>query len=264
MKKIVAVFAALFMIAVFAPQASANNQKALVIIDSYFDSRSGVEIVCLATDACKSTVTIVPKAVSDNANHGNAMVEIAKKNIGSGKIIALRMSTATSRTAANINGADFIRALSWVESNMTNVAAVSFSRAISANRVAGDCKISTSGLGMKAADGDALIRSKISILKSNGIPVFISTGNKFGNVVDYPACITDSVSVATGDMNRSGLPASTTSWNSDTDHFVSQSKAVYVSTVFGPVPMTTSPATAALAAKWVATNSLVKFETVLS
>ena len=246
-----------------ATVANAAEPKALVIIDSYFDSRSGIEIVCLATDGCKSIVTKPPTSPSDNAHHGNAMAEIALRNIGSYKVIGLRMSVASAKTAADVTPADFIRAMAWIEKNIDRVGAVSFSRSMTGSGV---CKLAAAGLavaGYTVPAADQLIRTKIAALNARGIPFFAATGNRMNAPVNYPACIADVNSVATGNPTKTGGVASTTTWDANTDYFVDVSRSTYPSAMFKVLPMTTSPATAALAAKWLSTGSLVgRFQTV--
>lgn len=252
MKKIVAVLAVLFSIVV-PVQSQAADAKSLVIIDSYFDSRAvGANIVCAPTINC-STTAKPSTSVSDNTNHGNAMIEVAKKQSSTIKIIALR-SAATP--TSDVNAGNFIEALKWVNNNASTVGAVSFSRFFNGTKTCSPSSTNTANYG-GVVGADAQIRSLISELKNKGIPVFISTGNKGKTAsVDYPACITDSASVTANNYTQATSDA-------NTDYIGSLPSVIcsYNGTIVWSkntlIPQTTSSATAATAAKWVATGGFV-------
>lgn len=133
MKKTAIIVVALIASVAMSP-VNAGEQKSLVIIDSYFDSRvANATIVCVAKDLCTSKVN-PSKSVSDNSNHGNAMAEVAKRQNQSIKLTLLRAANA----GRDMTGADLIRALRWVESNPSGIGAISFSRSISNNANKGD------------------------------------------------------------------------------------------------------------------------------
>lgn len=255
MKKIVALVAVLFSVVV-PVQSQASEQKALVIIDSYFDSRiSNATVVCVATDLCKN-VGKESKSVSDNFNHGVAMADVAQRNNPDAPLILIRAANVTSKGSVdNVNGMGLIAALKWANDNSQNISAVSFSRSISNNAKVGDCKLASTGLTTQVAKADAEIQSLISQLNAKGIPFFASTGNKSGSTVTvtYPACLVISSSVAAGGYSQSLS-------NADTDFtgFLPEGAYSYLSVNFGLVPQTTSSATAAVAAKWVKETSLQK------
>lgn len=269
MKKIVVLAAMLFSIVV-PVQSQAADQKALVIIDSYFDSRiTGTTIVCAPMIDC-STTAKSSTSVSDNANHGNAMVEVAKKQ-GVSNIIALR-SGVTNKMSQNgklstpngVSPGNFIDALIWVNNNSSTIGAVSFSRNLNPNSGDGKCSPSAtdSRFGNVAAT-DAKIRSLISELNNKGIPIFVSTGNNKGKPVDYPACILETNSVSVGGINKNGVVVSSFQVDSNTDYLASSSVYSYKSTLFGLIPNTTSAGTVAVAAQYISGNQLNKIVTVL-
>ena len=135
----------------------------------------------------------------------------------------------------------FIDALNWVNSNSSKVGAVSVSRYFNGNKVCSPATTNTAAHGgVKGAD--ATIRSLIANLKSKGIPVFVSTGNKPGTKIDYPACITDTVSVSTGELNSSGVLVSVNALDQNTDYVASSNLYSYQSSVFGLIAQTTSSA----------------------
>ncbi len=256
MKKIVALVAVLFS-AVVPVQSSSADQKSLVIIDSYFDSRVTIECVTASNKPCINSYKKFPGSITDNINHGVAMVEVAKKQNSSIHIIGLRASS-TNSTASDVNAGTFIDALKWVNANSSRVSAVSVSRYFNANN--GTCSPSSTNTANYGGivQADKTIRELILVLKSKGIPVFASTGNNGGTKVDYPACIVDTNSVTASNYNKA-------SSNSDTDFIASlpENKFSYLGTVaFGTsigkyyVQQTTSSATVAVAAQYVANGVL--------
>lgn len=255
MKKIVALVAVLFSVVV-PVQSQAADSKALVIIDSYFDSRvSNAEIVCVASDLCKN-VGVGKSSVSENFNHGVAMADVAQKNNPGSPLILIRAATVTPKgVVGDVNGMGLIAALTWVNNNSSRVSAVSFSRSISNNKKVGDCKLASSGLTIPVPAADAQIQSLIASLVAKNIPVFASTGNKSSSsiTVTYPACLATTHSVAAGAYSQSLISADT-----DFIGFIEADTYSYTSTNFGFVPQTTSSATAGVAAKWVKESALQK------
>ena len=221
------------------------NSKPIVIIDSYFDTRvTNTTIVCIATDKCVNTAK--PSArVSDAVNHGTAMAEVARRNNPEVPLVLLRSATVNNKGAVGtLNGNDFLAALKWVDANSSTVSAVSFSYNLSGNMSKpGECKLSPTGLvNIKVVDPQ--IRTTVASLKSKGIPVFISTGNDSNRKpVNYPACITDTVSVST-------FPVGNHDANRDYFGVLPEGKWNYKSAFFGSIPQTTSSATIAVATQW--------------
>lgn len=245
MKKVILSLSVVF--SVMTPiQAHSADQKSLVIIDAYFDSRVPYAQIVKLPGKCLNSGK-VSTSYSDNYNHGGAMVEVAHKQNSSLNIIALcAAKVGTTGTIADVNGTDFIEALNWVINNSSNVGAVSFSRSISNNTKTGDCKLASSGLTTTVAKADATIRAAISTLKSKGISVFASTGNSTTKPVNYPACIAEVNSVAAG----IGTMVYNSSYNNTVDYIGALPDTGvfnYSSTVFGSIPQTTSSANAAVA-----------------
>ena len=271
MKKIVALVAALFSVVV-PVQSQAADQKALVIIDSYFDSRVISENVsCITTNGavCTGSVKSIPTSMSSDINHGNIMVEVAKKQNPSLPIIAIRAGTIVSAKTGvasvnQVNAGNFIDALNWVNSNSSNIGAVSFSRNLNTKTGDGVClpaSQNTANYGGQTA-ADVKIRSLISTLNSKNIKVFAATGNLYKKPVDYPACILDTVSVSVGGYDKDGIVNSAYSVDLNTDYLVTSSIYVYKSASSwvtqldrtGNIANTTSPATAAVAAKYLSSG----------
>jgi hypothetical protein len=256
MKKLIALIAVLFSVIV-PVQSQAADQKALVIIDSYFDSRvtgGNVSCITLTGAACVDVVTSIPASLSSDVNHGNAMVEVAKKQNSALSIIALAATVPSNKSVSAVNAGNFIDALRWVDANSSKVSAVSFSRYFNGTKSCSPASTNTITYG-GVSGADKTIRSLITSLSSKGIPVFVSTGNKTGSVIDYPACIKETVSVSVGETNKSGVVVSGFALSPDTDYVATSNVYSYVSTKLGLIANTTSAGTAAVAATF-STGSL--------
>jgi hypothetical protein len=235
------------------------KEKALVIVDAYFDSSkiSGdVVNVCIARIGCDLTPSPVA-GLSSAFNHGTVMADLARKANPDVKIYLVRAASASrdSRTGSVamqlVNGNDFLNALKFVQSKKDEVGAVSFSYSMNGNMTkVGDCRLSTSG-SVNTSVVDPQIRSTVADLKTAGIPVFAATGND-GNrrPVSYPACIPDVASVASGFGDK--LLASS-NHDAATDYVgaLPSSTLSYKSIVFGNITHATSSATASVAAMWL-------------
>ena len=232
--------------------------KSLVIIDSYFDSKvynADVSCITLANIACTNVVTTTNSSLSSDINHGNAMAEVAKKQNQLLSIILLRSASVTSKSVDPVNAGNFIDALNWVNANSSKVGAVSLSRYFNGTKTCSPAAVNTASYG-GVSGADKTIRTLIATLNSKGIPVFVATGNKMGAQVDYPACITDTVSVSTGGRNSQGTIVSVNAFDNNTDYFGSSDFSNYESNIFGLIPQTTSSATVAVAAQWLTIGTL--------
>jgi hypothetical protein len=252
MKKTAIILGALIASVSLSP-AQAVETKALVVIDSYFDSRvasGNVSCIVVQTELpCTNVVTSIPASLSDEINHGNAMVEVAKKQNPNVKIIALRSGSPSAKSVSGVNPASFISALRWVEKNQSKVGAVSFSRYF--NHASKPC-MPTASSPYTPESADLEIKRIISSLKSVGIPVFASTGNTTGKKVDYPACIIETNSVGVGSLNKFGALVVSGAADANTDFFAPLGgHLAYVSPVLGRIANTTSSATVAVATKHV-------------
>lgn len=244
----------------------AAEAKALVIIDSYFDSRVASENVsCIVVQTelpCTNVVTSIPVSLSDEANHGNAMVEVAKKQNPNVKIIALRSGSPSAKSVSGVNPATFILALRWVEKNQSKIGAVSFSRYF--NHASKPC-MPTASAPYTPDTADLEIKRIISSLKSVGVPVFAATGNTVGKKVDYPACILDTNSVSVGSINKFGVLAPGGANDANTDFFAPLGVTLkYKSQLLGNINNTTSSATVAAASIWMLGSLDKKFFSVLN
>jgi hypothetical protein len=258
MKKVALAVAVVLGLVVIQPVQAADN-KALVIIDSYFDSKvnaPNVKCVTVKNVPCTDVVVAKNSSLSHDINHGNAMAEVAKKQSTSVPIILLVSTTPSKNSVGAVNVGNFIDSLNWVNANSSTIGAVSVSRYFGNSKSAcSPSNVNTAPYG-GLAKADATVRSLIATLKAKNIPVFVSTGNTPGAKIDYPACITDTVSVGTGSLNSSGAVVSVHSFNSDTDYVGDYSINSFSSPVFGLIPNTTSAATVAVATQYLMNGSL--------
>jgi hypothetical protein len=234
-------------------------EKALVIVDAYFDSSkiSGEVVdVCIAVSGCDLTPTPVA-GVTSAYNHGTAMAELARKANPDVKLYLVRSASTIKNTRTGVvslklvSGNDFLNALRFVQSKKDEVGAVSFSYSMNGNMTkAGECRLSTYG-SVNVSVVDPQIRSTVAELKSAGIPVFAATGND-GNrkPVAYPACIPDVMSVASGGGNAF-LSSSNYDENTDFVGALPTRTSSYLSSIFNTIPNATSSATVGVASLWV-------------
>lgn len=261
MKKNVILIFVLFSMLV-PVQAHGADQKALVIIDSYFDSRViGGNVSCITPKStpCIDTVKTFSISLADNTNHGDVMVEIAKKQNPNIKIIAIK-SGATPQS--DVDAGNFIDALTWVNNNSSNIAAVSFSRYFNGTTVCSPSSLNTASYGGVAAVNSKII-SLVQTLKAKGINIFAATGNKMGKPVDYPACLIDVNSVSVGGINKTGAYVSIYQFDINTDYFATLDVNCYNTTRFGLVPNTTSAGNVAVAAQYVSGINIGKVVQVI-
>lgn len=264
MKKIVIALSAT-LVAVGVTPAFAVEQKSLVIIDSYFDSRvigGNVSCITLQDQACTDVVKKIPTSLADNVNHGDAMVEVAKRQNPNVSIIALRAGSPGVSSVSDVNAGNFIDALNWVSKHSSSVAAVAISRYFNGSGTCSPASTNTAAYG-GVAKADATIRSLISSLKSSGIRVFVATGNTAGTKISYPACIQETESVSVGAVNKSGKIVSLFAADANTDYFASSSVYSYNSPILGLIPNTTSAGNVAVATKFVSGLLDNKFVNVL-
>ena len=247
MKKIIALVAVLFSVVV-PVQSQAADSKALVIIDSYFQSNIAANPITSTGAACNQVAPVKNATQSSPYNHGTAMYAVAKLQNPGLKIIPICGATAT----AEMTPAMFISTLTWVNNNSSNVGAVSFSRFFThANK---PC-MPTASAPYTPDTANKEIKRLVSELNSKGIKVFVSTGNTVGKPVNYPACLVETESVVHADETGSSLGQ----FNSNTKYFVKitddGSKSAYSTTAFGLVSHSSSSAAAAVAAMWLTTTT---------
>ena len=100
--KVTVLFALAVLGLTLVQPTSASEIKSLVIIDSYFDSRViGGNVSCITPEdkACVDAQNIKsPQGLNTAFNHGNAMVEVAKKQNPQMKITALYSANSNNFT----------------------------------------------------------------------------------------------------------------------------------------------------------------------
>lgn len=264
MKKIVALVAVLFSVVVPVQSQAASGER-IVIIDSYFDKSKifgSVEFVCLASDKCLNVATPKPGMGTDPANHGTIMANIARQQNTTATLVLVQTEEVSAKGAiTTLDGSDFVKALTWVNSNKSSVSVVSFSYNLTnSNAKIGECKISATG--GSASVMDASIKSLVASLKVAGIPVLAAAGNFNNKPLQYPACLSDVISVgSTGQQtyhqaNVKVVATIITPGNS--------SDMYTVSPWFGTVQFTTSAATVAVASNWKSISAGSTAVTILS
>ena len=233
MKKVALAVAVVLGFVVIQPVQAADN-KSLVIIDSYFQSTIAQNPITSVGTPCPQSKPIIGAPASSPYNHGTAMYNAAKLQNPELKVIPICAATAT----AEVTPDNFIAALTWVNNNPNGIGAVSVSRFM--NHATKTCMPPKLVKDTPEA-ADKQIKSLITSLLSKGIPVFASTGNKSGTKVDYPACITGTISVGVGALNQSGSIVSLYASDLNTDYFASSPVINY----------STSFATAAVASQYI-------------
>jgi hypothetical protein len=194
-KKLIATVGIAALALVSSPAYAEPEQKSIAIIDANFESSliSGDVIdVCVMGDVLCNVVTKPKNASQYEAyNHGTVMADIVRANNPGAKIILIRAST---NTVGFVNGHGLDAALNWIVSNRAehNIVSVSFSYNSGDGKT---CLPSTPGKDAKAAHAD--IVSDVRLLLQDGTKFFAAAGNNGAskNYLDYPACISETVSV---------------------------------------------------------------------
>ena len=231
----------------FIQPAEANPGKSLVIIDAYFQSGVAQGAISSTGSICTQVTPVAGASASDPYNHGTAVYSTAVKQNPNIKIIPICAGTVSVAgrgvlRAGSVTPDNFINALNWVNNNSSNVGAVSVS--VFMNHNTKPC-MPPKLISASPETADTAIRGLIATLKSKNIPVFVATGNAPKTKVDYPACITDTVSVTS--------PGNVSDASTDLSVSLDNNAGVwnFNSTVFGSIPQTTSTVTSAVAAQYI-------------
>lgn len=173
--------------------AQAQQQESIAIIDGYFDAAlidGSVQEVCVVSASACSRVSL-PKADWHyrNFNHGTIMADIVRANNPNANLILIRAATVTTNT---VTGFGLEAALDWVAANRNtyNIKKVSFSYNVGNGAT---CLPSAAGLNARVMHSN--IVEDVSNLLQSGTRVFAAAGNHSARRIDYPACISDVVSV---------------------------------------------------------------------
>ena len=201
MKKTILISAIVLSVASLAgiAPAHANTQGAVAIIDVNFESQfinGQVTEVCLAdTVICNSTPRLRTSAEFKVFNHGTAMADVARASNPNAHLVLIE--AGTTKTGV-ITGVQLASALNWVIANASrlNIKSVSFSY-----NAGNGTSCTPSSPGVRVPVTHANVVNAIATLTSSGIKFYASSGNYGGaSRIDYPACISDAVSVGSSDF----------------------------------------------------------------
>jgi hypothetical protein len=259
MKKIAVGLIAVFGLVLLQP-AQAEEKKSIVIIDTAVDTSLPelqgkiVHEVCLMEELrCPNKKSFmegpgaatlpVPQVYSGGFGHGTQMALVATRTNPNINIVFIRIfpmdkngNVATS--AANANST-VKQALDWVVANKTkfNVVAVSASIGQRPRKRGADyCFINKRF--------DAGLKSSIASLKSVGVASAFAAGNDRDKArINYPACLSDSVAIAS--VSDRGNTETYNNESADIDFYALGRYDLPSGNVSG-----TSSATAAFAAYW--------------
>lgn len=192
MKKIVALVAVLFSVVVPVQSQAAPGEK-IVIIDNAFNLAQisgSVEFVCVASDQCAN------KTIS-NKDHGTQMALVARQQNPSATLVLIQAAPVSKKgIATDVNLHGFINALDFVNSKSNAVSAVSFSRYMNntTTKLSGQC-FPPATAPYTPQTGFDKVKSSVVSLNSKGIQVYASAGNNPSKSIDFPACVSEVVSV---------------------------------------------------------------------
>jgi hypothetical protein len=215
----------------------------------------------LASNKCVNIATPKPGLSTDAVNHGTIMANIARQQNATATLVLIQTEEVSAKgVITTLDGSDFIKALTWVNSNKSSVSAVSFSYNLTGNAKVGECKISTNG--GSATVMDASIKSLVASLKASSIPVLAAAGNDNKKPLQYPACLSDVISVgSTGQTTyhqaNVKVVATVITPENSSDMYA-------VSPWFGTVQFSTSAATVAVASNWKSISAGTTAVTILS
>lgn len=271
MKKLIALFA-LVLAASLAVPASANTNKALVIIDSGINPNLSWVKSMLIEEACfieygkcpngqasmvgqgAATLSSADAVPDKSFNHGTQMASVAYQVNPNTRLIMIRIIGRSDKGFANsYTTRGVTQALAWVAENVSkyNIGAVSLSMGRTYKEAA--CPI------------ESPLQQTVVQLRQAGVPVFAASGNKsIHNRVDYPACIPEMITV--GATDRRYMLRGITGWvypimpisngdNTQVDLFTMGRFTTTTLDGSSTVSLGTSNATAAMASKWAQLTS---------
>jgi hypothetical protein len=257
MKKLVALIAVLFSV-VSPVQSQAASGEKIVIIDSYFDASAipgSVEFVCVASDRCINKT-------GSNRDHGTQMAQIARQQNPTATLVLIQSATVSKKgVSSEVNLLGLIAALDFVNANASGVSAVSFSRYInnSSKKYAGQC-FPQAVAPYTPETGFNKVKSSVVSLNSKGIQVYAAAGNNNKKPVDFPACVSEVVSVGSTGQSYFHQDANILDV---VGTIVQANKLNYITINSLAVEFSTSFATAAIAAKYSNTSLASKKVDVL-
>ena len=263
-KSIITIIGLALLLVMAGTSANGNTKPTIAVIDTGIDATHSLvsgkivhEVCILDFKVCPNgqdfmeglgSATLDPSKASKNGfYHGTQIASVITQNNPNVNLVVIRIvpMTATGfRASTSLTAVQ--RALEWVDKNHQtyNIVAVNMSQSYS----------SKSGCTKHIP-----IESAISSLASKNVPSFFPTGNGYNySKIDFPACVTSSVSVGATDpaYGKKMSPALYSNSSLDTDFFA-------LGTMFAASPgnktansVGTSNSSALMAAKWVAVKEL--------
>lgn len=201
MKKIVALVAVLFSVVVPVQSQAAVGER-IVIIDNAFNLTQvggSVEFVCVASDRCTNKT-------ASNKDHGTQMALVARQQNPSATLVLIQAAPVSKKgVAADVNLIGFIDALTFVNNNSASVSGVSSSRYMNATgKLAGQC-FPPASAPYTPQTGFDKVKSSVVSLNQKGIQVYAAAGNSKSNPIDFPACVSEIVSVGSYLYSRANV-----------------------------------------------------------
>lgn len=245
MKKILALVAVLFSVVVPVQSQAAPGEK-IVVIDNAFNLAQipgSVEFVCVASDRCAN------KTISDK-DHGTQMALVARQQNPTATLVLVQAAPVSKKGAASeVNLIGLISALDSVNNNSSGVSAVSFSRYVnnSTAKYAGQC-FPPATAPYTPQSGFDKVKSSVVSLNSKGIQVYAAAGNTVSKPIDFPACVSEVVSVGSYIYGK-------TYKNGEVDILASLSTPDKTSTIKNLIPNTSIGFSTSVATVAVAANS---------
>lgn len=174
--------------------AQAQEQGVLAIIDTAIDTSKNPNVIY---EVCFTNMNTCPNGSSfqegpgsanvsnwnvKNIDHGHNMVKVATATDANVKIVFIRISDITTRSAINNSSVSASRAVQWVSENASkfNIKAVSLSHSWG---------VQTASSCVKYSGYNQFLDSTKTLSEKN-IPVFAATGNNRSKTgVGFPACV---------------------------------------------------------------------------
>lgn len=194
----------------FALKAQGAEPASIAIVDSAFDTSLPIFNGRIAQEVCANewslcqygqdlvegpgSSTLDMKVLKVGVyNHGTQMASVIAKSDPNIKIVMIRTygltaaGNPTSTTDKSIK-----KAFDWIVANQSryNIVSVAVSQGTHDINSFNNCS-------------NSILISNIQSLKSVGVPVFLAAGNGYDlNRVDYPACISDAITIGSTDKSN--------------------------------------------------------------
>jgi subtilisin family serine protease len=262
-KSIIAIIGLALLLVMVGTSAKGNPKPTIAVIDTGIDithssisNRVVHEVCILDFRTCPNNnnfmeglgaATLDPVRASKNGfYHGTQMAHVVAKNSNVNLVVIriIPMTASGARASTSLN--TVARALDWVDKNHAkyNIVAVNMSQSYKSPN---------------SCTSHPAIENSINSLASKNIPSFFPTGNDRNySKIDFPACITSSISVGAMDPAYGEVmsPSLYSNNSENTDFFA-------LGTMFSAAPnnktansVGTSNASALMSAKWATVKEL--------